>query len=764
MTPTALFNQISLSKFFAIVLSVLLLSACSSGGSSGSKSDPNPDPDPIEDTEFDISDASSLSRAITIEDATRQSGSIPSTSSNSGLQMNVPAEVALTNNSSADIVIEVPLPSSDHRLAAVFVEIEGSGEYFLIPMDAENPGALAYTRGGVAIPISAAGSNYSSTQIRATSQVQCATNNQPCAGMSLSLSPLSSSSNLDSTQSYNTRVQSVVLEPDDTSTDLSSYFDLFSRWSAPSIINFRATPVGQGSIQVTLTWDTDADVDLYIIEPDGNEIYFGEDTSSTGGYLDVDDLDGYGPENIFYETLPPNGTYQVEVNHYSGTTPTNYVVTVSENGQSRSYNGRLLDEDETDEVTTIIVSGGIDTVDTYTVGGSVLGLNGSIQLSLNSNLSQTISDDGEFTFSSSLSDGASYSVAITAQPTGQNCTLSNHIGNIISNDVSSVNVSCSDVETYTVGGSVSGLDGLLELSLNNSSTVSLISDDDFTFDGALNESDYYSVIISSDPSNQTCIISNGSGLIGTEDVSNISVSCEDDIDPNELTISGTVLDENTGLPISGAKVKVELLNSDGDQTESVLTNSSGNYSLGVDVRDLPSRFLAIISEENYIPETYTIDEAESMNWTVNAQLEPLGGNTVVMEIDPSLHHLGDGSFSGSVNSQFQRSTEGTSYSVSFELNSNQLTSSAYKLYITAKGLDFQNFVKMNGATIGFLSSSPFDGPFDIDSISDGSFDTETIAVSMFNLQESNTLQISSVQNVDTDYDDFEFTNVLLKFN
>jgi hypothetical protein len=62
----------------------------------------------------------------------------------------------------------------------------------------------------------------------------------------------------------------------------------------------RGVPVKVGDPQFTLIWDTDADLDLHVIEPDGKEIYWEDPKGQQGGELDVDNTKGYGPENIYW--------------------------------------------------------------------------------------------------------------------------------------------------------------------------------------------------------------------------------------------------------------------------------------------------------------------------------------------------------------------------------------------------------------------------------------------------------------------------------
>jgi hypothetical protein len=84
--------------------------------------------------------------------------------------------------------------------------------------------------------------------------------------------------------------------------------------------------VGFGDVQLTLTWASNADLDLAVTEPDGTQIWFSNKGPTTsGGQLDVDsnvgcDNDG-SVENIFWPTgqSPPSGTYTVTVTGYQVT-------------------------------------------------------------------------------------------------------------------------------------------------------------------------------------------------------------------------------------------------------------------------------------------------------------------------------------------------------------------------------------------------------------------------------------------------------------
>ncbi len=107
--------------------------------------------------------------------------------------------------------------------------------------------------------------------------------------------------------------------------------------------------VGTGTIQVSVSWDAESDVDLHLVQPNGDEIYYGHSTAASGGTLDLDSnagcgIDGKKNENITWPSgsTPPRGTYTVRVDYWSACSvaKTNYVVTVRVTGQAaRTYTG-----------------------------------------------------------------------------------------------------------------------------------------------------------------------------------------------------------------------------------------------------------------------------------------------------------------------------------------------------------------------------------------------------------------------------------------
>ena len=80
---------------------------------------------------------------------------------------------------------------------------------------------------------------------------------------------------------------------------------------------------------------------------------------------------------------------------------------------------------------------------TYSVGGTITGLAGTVVLQNNGADTLALQEDGDFTFATELEDGNAYTVTLQIQPEGQNCTVASGSGNVAGADVTDVAVACT---------------------------------------------------------------------------------------------------------------------------------------------------------------------------------------------------------------------------------------------------------------------------------------------------------------------------------
>jgi len=112
-----------------------------------------------------------------------------------------------------------------------------------------------------------------------------------------------------------------------------------------------------GDVSFRLTWTGPQDLDLHVIEPSGERIYYSNSTSATNGQLDVDSNAGCGSEspspteNIFWpEGSAPRGTYEFWADLWSncsGTDTPAYTLRVFEGDTVvQTYTGNISSSTE----------------------------------------------------------------------------------------------------------------------------------------------------------------------------------------------------------------------------------------------------------------------------------------------------------------------------------------------------------------------------------------------------------------------------------
>ncbi|MBM9501842.1 hypothetical protein JWG44_16425 [Leptospira sp. 201903071] len=258
-----------------------------------------------------------------------------------------------------------------------------------------------------------------------------------------------------------------------------------------------------------------------------------------------------GASFIFPTSIASGGAYSVSVSTQPSS-PTQ-VCSVS-NGT-----GTIVSANITNVLVTCSTS-------SFSVGGGISGLLGT-GLKLRNNGGDEIAPSGtSFVFPTSVASGAAYTVSVSAQPTApaQTCSISNGSGSISSSNVTNVAINCS-TNSYTVGGSVTGLTGSGLKLTNNGGDEITVSGSTFVFPTSLADGSTYAVAVSSQPTSplQLCSVSSGSGTIGGTHVSSPSIVCI-----NQYSVGGSV----TGL--SGTLTLRNSVNSD-----TLNINSNGTFTM-----------------------------------------------------------------------------------------------------------------------------------------------------------------------------------------
>jgi hypothetical protein len=314
-----------------------------------------------------------------------------------------------------------------------------------------------------------------------------------------------------------------------------------------------------------------------------------------------------------------------------------YAVTVATQPSSPSQTCSVSDASGTlngSDVTNVAVS---CTTDTFTVGGSVTGLSGSgLVLQNNGGDDLVISSDGSFTFPTALVDGSGYAVTVATQPDSpsQTCSVSDGSGALDGVDVNGVTVTCT-TDTFTVGGSVTGLSGNgLLLQNNGGDDLAITSDGGFAFPTSLVDGSGYAVTVATQPGSpsQTCSVSNASGTLNGSDVTNVAVSCTTDT----FTVGGTVSGlEGSGLVLQNNGGDDLAISSDGGFTFPTALVDGNGYAVTVATQpDSPSQTCSVSNASG------TLNGADVTNvgvscatdtFTVSGSVTGLSGNGLLLQ-------------------------------------------------------------------------------------------------------------------------------------
>lgn len=180
----------------------------------------------------------------------------------------------------------------------------------------------------------------------------------------------------------------------------------------------------------------------------------------------------------------------------------------------------------------------------FVVSGSITGLGTSGLVLVNGTDTVSLAAGATgFVLPTPVAQGASYTVTVQAQPSGEHCSLTNSTGTIAGANISNVAVTCA-ATSHSLGGTISGLSTANLVLANGGDTVSPVAGAlAFTFAMPVAEGGPYAVSVRTQPLGSTCSVGNGSGTIGSADVTSVQVTCS----PTSFNVGGAI----SGLTTSG---------------------------------------------------------------------------------------------------------------------------------------------------------------------------------------------------------------------
>jgi parallel beta-helix repeat protein len=185
--------------------------------------------------------------------------------------------------------------------------------------------------------------------------------------------------------------------------------------------------------------------------------------------------------------------------------------------------------------------------------------------------------------------------------------------------------------TYTVGGTITGLSGTVVLQNNAGDNLSLSTNTSFHFLTPLNDAATYAVTVLTQPAFQTCSVSNGSGTLSGANASNVSIACT-----NNGSTVGVVSGGKSFLPLpfitptsttaSPATAPLSIAT-----VPSPLTSKPAVYDFGTTTLKLGSTGKYVKALQHYLNDTL------HLNLAIDGKLGPK--TIVVIKQWQKAHHL-----------------------------------------------------------------------------------------------------------------------------
>lgn len=161
----------------------------------------------------------------------------------------------------------------------------------------------------------------------------------------------------------------------------------------------------------------------------------------------------------------------------------------------------------------------------YSLGGTLTGLTGELQLSLNGKAVSFTREGDRFELSTRLLDGQTYQLVIKQQPDAQLCQLEQGQGEIRGAAVDSIRIEC--ISEFSLSGTIEGLrsGSALRLALNGVESGPLTGPSLLFKQQPIAAGRQYQLSIAQQPQQQLCSVEQGSGELSRAEVSGVVVVC-----------------------------------------------------------------------------------------------------------------------------------------------------------------------------------------------------------------------------------------------
>lgn len=257
-------------------------------------------------------------------------------------------------------------------------------------------------------------------------------------------------------------------------------------------------------------------------------------------------------------TINMNGTFAFPTAREEGTA---YAVTVKTQPTNLSQTCTVASGTGTvgaGNVTSVAVT---CVTNSFTVSATVSGVVGSGLVLRNNGGNDLAGSNGVRTFSTPVLSGAAYAVTVATQPSNpaQTCVVTNGTGTVGAANITNVGVACT-TNSYTVGGTLTGLAASTTVVLQNNAgnNLSLTANGGFAFSASVLSGAGYAVTVLTQPAGRVCSVTNGTGTVGSANVTNVAVNCV-----GEVNFAFTGAEQTFVVPQGVTQMEIEAFGAQG---------------------------------------------------------------------------------------------------------------------------------------------------------------------------------------------------------
>ncbi len=268
----------------------------------------------------------------------------------------------------------------------------------------------------------------------------------------------------------------------------------------------------------------------------------------------------------------------------------------------------------------------------FTISVAVTGLTGTLVVEDSPTDTLTFTTNTTKTFATKYASGASYSVTVVTQPSGQTCTLSSNATGTITGNITVTATCAASAGSFTISVAVTGLTGTLVVEDSPTDQLTFTTNTTKTFATKYASGASYSVTVVTQPSGQTCTLSsNATGTI----TGNITVTATCAASAGSLTISVAVTGLTGTLVVEDSPTDTLTFTTNTTKTFATKYASGASYSVTVLTQPLGQTCTLGSNASGTITSNITVKAtcSTASTLTLSVAVVSLDGGTLVVKDD-----------------------------------------------------------------------------------------------------------------------------------